>query len=1014
MSPTRSTRKTLRVHGDQVPMEAPHAPLILDSAEWYAWLAAESTRAFIYEAAAGTLSARRERQRNGQYWYAYRRSGGRLRKIYLGRAADLNRARLDAALATLTRAAPPPAALPDATATPDTLLWTRLIAPPVRSGALARPQLLAQLASSTPLTLICAPAGFGKTTIVVRWLASSPAASGWVALTARDDDPAQFWQTVFAALERAYPGLWRDAQLYIRQQLPSATIAAELLARGCAAYAAPVRLVLDDYHLITHTAIHDAFGQLLDQPPAHFQLVLITRSDPPLPLARWRARGQMTELRADDLRFTPDETTRFVRDTMQLDLAAPAVAVLATRTEGWAAGLQLAALALRTITLRTSHAQRTSAIAQWVQAFRGNHRSIAEYLVGEVLDEQTADVQDFLLHTAVLDQLSAESCAALTELSVTAAQAMLDQIERANLFLIPLDEERRWYRYHQLFAEMLRQRLQQQAPALADELHRRAASWYRAHNRWQQAIEHGFAAQDFARVADDIEIGGELVIWQQGDIQMITRWIAQLPDAITTRRPALLLNAAWASLATVQRAPTERLLSEVLHALDTGACADDPARQAALRGEVLGLRAFLVRIDGDTATALTLSTQALEQIPTQRTLARSLLINNMHNACVMTGDVEQLAALYAQQRSSAPDQVGIKPMNQISMHHSLLVERGQLTEAEAHMQRLLTRSAHPTGDGTMPIWFRYGGIQIALATSAYERNQLDTAESYAEQATALGRNWWNNDIVLQGSFVLHDIAWARGQHLRAQQLEAELLDLAQAYQFAYIRWQFRAVHAAFALRRGDLAAARSWEQECGLRAAEALDPVKFYEYGTLARVLLATERADQALLLATRLCDLALAGASIPRQLTGLLLCAEVCARHARQPAALAHLTNALLIGRPGGYVRTFLDHGAPIRQLLMQSASQNDAAGAYAQRLLREEARAHHSTPDAALLSPREIEIMHLLALGKTARTIATELTIAVSTVQSHIKHIYTKLAATSRVHALRSARERGLLGDR
>lgn len=1010
MAPTPA--KTPRVSGGRLQLGGESEPIAVGSPAWHVWLDADATRSFVYETAEERLSARRERQRNSRYWYAYRRVGGRLRKVYLGRAQDLGREQLDAALVALGTAPAAPESHQAATQ-PDAPLWTKLVTPIARSGAIERRRLTDRLAGDAPLTLVSAPAGFGKTTIIASWLARRvPAPYAWVSLDADDSEPSRFWRAAFAALDRAHPGVWLDAQTYAQQHAPTAEIGAAIVARGCAACAAPVTLVLDDYHLIGDEAIHAAFGRLLDQPPPNMRLVLITRVDPPLPLARLRARGQLVELRAADLRFTQAETAAFLGDTMRLAVPPAAIAALDARTEGWAAGLQLAALALRALDLRDDDAQRQTTLDAWIDEFSGNHRAVADYLASEALDRQPADVQEFLLRTAVLDQLSADLCAALYDAPGIDAQAMIERIERANLFLTPLDAERRLYRYHHLFADMLRERLLRHSPALATELHRRAAAWHRGQGHWRGAIHHGFAAGDLELVIDDIEAGADQMIWEHADIQIVARWIERLPHAMVKRCPALLLNAAWASLAALHREPTERLLHAALDAMEATDTGDNLAAQEALRGEVMGLRAFLLRIDGDIEAALELSAQALERIPPQRAIVRSLIVNNIHNAYCTTGDVARLAELHRQHDIGTAAHDGISGMNRISIHHSLLIEQGRLAEAEALIREVLAARQRSRGAGygpadTQGIWFRFGGAESALAWSAYEHDRLDEAESFARRAIELGREWWNNDILLQGHFALHAILVARGQPAAARQCEDTILQLARAYRFVYINWQFRAVRAAFALERGDLDEALAWERGCGLLPDDSIRPAAFNEYHTLARILAASGRAALALPIATRLLALAESSASVPRRIQALLLCATICAALDRQTAARGHVGDAVALGIPGGYIRTFLQHGEPIHRLLAVVAARPDEIGAYARLLLR----AIEAVRPDALLSPRETEILHQLASGKTARQIAAALIIATTTVQTHIKHIYRKLEAANRTQALESARAHGLL---
>ena len=452
--------------------------IAVESAAWWKWLTAEHHQTFYFENALGSFTARREYKHGGWYWYAYRKRARKLHKAYLGKAEELTLDRLNATAVALAGNSPigvtsaqteqEDSQKADASNTwsGDLLLITKFSAPPTHANLIARPRLIAQLIAGLdhPLTLISAPPGFGKTSLLSQWVQHSALPVSWVTLDEADNDPVRFWHSLIAALQLAHPQL-SSRPLAALQSSQQAAIESTVTAliNTLTALPEPFALLLDDYHLIETPIIHQSLAFLLDHLPARMRLVIASRADPPLPLARLRARNQLTELHAADLRFDVDEAASFLNQTMRLNLPKEEIAALAERTEGWIAGLHLAALSL--------HGQKDT--TSFIAAFTGSHRYIFDYLTNEILDQQPEQMQDFLLHTSLLDRLSGPLCQAVT--GQAQAQALLERLEQANLFLVPLDDRRQWYRYHQLFAEVLRDRLQRLHPETIPRLHQRAA-----------------------------------------------------------------------------------------------------------------------------------------------------------------------------------------------------------------------------------------------------------------------------------------------------------------------------------------------------------------------------------------------------------------------------------------------------------------------------------------------------------------------------------------------------------
>src|SRR5712692_4763225 len=527
--------------------------IAVGSEAWYAWLTEPDIRSFAFHSPHGTLTARREHRHSTWYWYAYRSQKGHLHKIYLGKSEELTLVRLHAAATLLSAESAtslqshdtllplhPTAAtlLSSATNLPSHhLLTTKMTVPPARPNMVMRPRLTQQMnaALRSTLTLIVAPAGWGKTTLLNAWHAEHSRSAwplAWDSLDASDNDSLRFWTYVISALNTLHPGVGETplALLYASSSPPIEDVLASLL-NALIQLPTETVLVLDDYHLIEAQPIHDALTYLVEHLPPNVHLVIASRRDPLLPLARLRERSALTELRAANLRFTADETTAFLTEVMGLSLSAEQVTALEARTEGWIAGLHLAALSL----------QGRDDVASFIASFTGSHRYVVDYLVEEVLSRQSEEVQDFLLRTCLLDRLSGPLCDAVR--GREDSQRLLERVERSNLFLVALDEERQWYRYHHLFAEVLRSRLQQQQPLVVPELHLRASGWYEQHKLFDEAVTHALAIPDVEHAARLIEQYAQFTNFPS-QFQALLGWLNRLPDALVRTQPSLCLMHA--------------------------------------------------------------------------------------------------------------------------------------------------------------------------------------------------------------------------------------------------------------------------------------------------------------------------------------------------------------------------------------------------------------------------------------------------------------------------------------
>jgi LuxR family maltose regulon positive regulatory protein len=930
----------------------------------------------------------------------------------------------------------PPLRIPAASPRPAAslpLLSTKLTVPPPRPKLVSRPRLLERLRAGVrgPLTLLAAPAGFGKTTLVADWLASRSFESNvlsselskpeqtqnselkthnfqvaWVSLDVGDNDPVRFWSYAIAALQSVHAGLGADALALLQSpQPPPLTTVLTLLINALAALPAPVVLVLDDYHAITASTIHESLAFLLEHLPPQLRLVIISRSDPPLPLMRLRAHGELTDLRAADLGFTTDEVETFFNQVLGLRLAADEVAALAARTEGWIAGLVLAAHAL------PGHANA----AAFIRELAGSYHFILDYLVEDVLQQQPDRIQRFLLDTAILDRLNASLCDAVTEQSDS--QGMLELLERANLFLVPLDRQRRWYRYHQLFAEMLRSRAQQLQPERLLLVHRRAASWYVQQGLIPEAVDHALAAGDMEQAASLVEQIAQAT-FLRGEVRTLLGWLRALPAAIVHARPLLSLVHAWALDFTGHVDAAEAQLEDVgQHMQQQATAADGPL----LGGAAAALQAFVAGQRGDVPGMMALAQQALAFDTADSGEPRSLSLLALGNAHFFNGDLAaahqtltQLIATHEVTGDLFATMLAIYILADVEMHE------GQLRQAAELLQQGAQLGTGPDGQ-PMPI---AGLARMALGEILRERNELEAAMHSLRTGIALARQWGIHILLVDGTIALARLHQACGDGDGALQVlrdfEAQTHD---AWDTPWHRAQLAACRARLWLAQGQRALASQWAQDYAARLeadAPKLRPLVKYAFAhtTLARVRLAEGRPEEAAQLLTRLLALAEAGGWMGDVIEILALQALALQAQGASTQALTTLRRALALAEPEGYVRIFVDEGAPMAALLARMKDEGGRMRGYIHTLLagfgeREDVHPSSFIPQPLVepLSERELEVLRLLAAGLESPEIARELIISVSTARSHIKNIYGKLDVHGRVQAIERARALGLV---
>jgi LuxR family transcriptional regulator, maltose regulon positive regulatory protein len=908
----------------------------------------------------------------------------------------------------------------------DGLLATKLYLPRPRPGLVPRPRLLEHLdqGMARELVLVCTPAGFGKTTLLGDWAQHQRRPVGWLSLDEADNDPARFWRHVATALDRVHPGVAGRVDALLRGLQPASLEAVvTTLVNQLAGVAEEVVLVLDDYHLIDAPPVHASLGLLLEHQPPCLHVVLTSRADPPLPLARLRGRGQLAELRAAELRFTPQEAAALLRAAVGPDLPQAAVVALVERTEGWAAGLQLAALSLR------GHADP----AGFTATFSGTHRYVLDYLAEEVLDRQPEPLRSFLLETSVLERLSGPLCAAVT--GRADSQQLLEEIERANLFLVPLDEVRGWWRYHQLFADLLRARLQRERPERVAGLHRSAGAWSEQHGLVDEAVRHALAAEDAVWAARLIERHFDEVLRRSEDATL-RRWLKELPSELVRSRPRLCLAQAFGALISGHVEAVEPLLAGAERGL--AAIADEPyepsvGRAASLLTNVPAAiaheRATLAHLRGDAEGTITFARRALAELDEGEWMLDCLTRWHLGGAEWLRGRLAEaeraLVSSIAGWRAA-----GDPILAAWSSEHLGQVQRaqGRLDAALGTYREALEMAAEPGG----PALQAAGPALVGMAAVLYERGELEAALGHASEGIALCRQLGYSLPLVGGLATLARLRQAEGDRAAALAAitEAERVGLSPAV--VALLNPVPALRARLALAHGQVADAARWAKQRGLAPDDHPSYPREAEYLVLARVLFAQHTPGRALGLLERLHGLAVAQGRVASVIEILALQALARAAAGDERGALAALAEALTLAAPEGYLRVFVDEGAPMAALLGRLAAAQRAGRVavvrgvppdYLDRLT--DAFAHQgasidqprgriaAAPPGlvAPLSARELEVLGLLAAGRSNQAIAEELVITLDTVKRHVTHLLDKLGAANRTQAVTRAQELRLL---
>jgi LuxR family transcriptional regulator, maltose regulon positive regulatory protein len=893
---------------------------------------------------------------------------------------------------------------------PQALLTTKLRTPRTRPNLVERPRLRDVLVAGQGrrLTLVSAPAGFGKTTLLGEWAEDLSAAGrsvAWVSLDGSDNDPTRFMAYLVDALRAVEEGIGDGIFASLRSpEPPPVEVVMGTLVNDLANAHREVVMVFDDYHLIGSEAVHEAVSFLLEHLPENAHLIVSSRTDPPLPLPKLRARAQMAEIRAADLRFTTEEATAFLGEVMGLTLSAEDVAALEEITEGWVVALQLAALSMR---------DREDA-SGFARAFSGSNRHVLDFLAEEVLERQPESVRDFLLRTSVLESMSAPLCDALTGRSD--GQVMLERLERENLFVVLLDDDRVWYRYHHLFADFLRARLRRESPELAGELQLLASGWYENNGQVAEAIGHALSAPDHERAARLIEREVKQA-WSRGEGPTVLRWLEALPAGAKRRRPRLFLQHAQALVLIGQPDDVELLLKEAERA------AEAPGQDRRfLLGFASAVRSWRARLRGDVPSAVELARRALLLLPDEEGHLRNFAAVSLGDALRAAGDLSAASEAFAEATETGRDAGHVYgTLNAMVWQARVYAERGRLREAEEAYGRAL-RFVTEEGVELFP---PAGVVHIGMADLCYERNDLDGAERELTRGIELAEQTKEVSNLVWGYVTLSRVKRARGDEEgaleTARQAERVARTSGAELQMALVgAWMARLV-----LARGDLAEVAAFEQERAAIADNASGALRTVDRLTSARLLHARGRHREEL----RLLEESRESAEMAGRTDDLvgILTLQALARWAKndKEQAVSILTQALAMAEPEGYVRTFVDEGPAMADLLsatleVRQRGHSDPASRVPARYLakllaalaQEDATAAAGQqPHEPGLSERELEVLALIASGESNQEIASKLFITVATVKTHVNNLYRKLGARSRTKAVARAREMNLL---
>jgi LuxR family maltose regulon positive regulatory protein len=883
------------------------------------------------------------------------------------------------------------------------LLRTKFFVPLIRSTHITRPRLTNLIDSGLDRTLILvsAPAGYGKTTLVSNWLKEKKILSAWLSLDGGDNDPIRFLQYLVAALMPIAPGITDDAFGMLQGSLPAQFEGViNLLSNELASFPEPFVLVLDDFHVIHSEAVQKILAYFLEHLPPQMHLALLSRTDPLLPLSRLRVRNQLLDIRADQLRFTLDEIAAFLNEAIGLTLSANDLSAIETRTEGWIAGLQLAALSM----------QGSQDIHGFVSAFTGSHHYVMDYLVEEVLKNQPKKVSDFLLQTSTLDRLCGPLCEAVVEAGTTEpvdGQSLLETLEEMNLFVIPLDEERHWYRYHHLFADVLRKRLEHQHPQLLPKLHRRASQWYEQNGFIAESVQHAIAAGDQDRAAQLIEQNGCFLL-MSGEVATLLNW-ADAIEFESETRPWLAIQKAWALALTGElerveptlQAP-EKLLAPLEHTVEV----------RTLLGTIAAARAHCANSQGDTHAAAEYARQSLELLPDCSSISqsiRSVAVSILGDAGWINGDLEEARGAYTDAIRIGREAGNL---NMVIIANSniadILMRQGQLHRAADTYTQTLQMAVRPDGQRSPLAAKLFAG----MGKLSYEWNRLNEVEQYIRQCMELSQTWGDLSQQAYAYAMQARLELARNKPEQAQEALRRVEQLAAGHPLSP-HWsiQVKFEVARVWMAQGNLEDIFQSIQQRGLQIKDEIPYREESDYILLLRVLLAQGDYEAAVILSDQMCQLAKKTGQGGLVIEALVLQALAFQGRKETAQALEVLEKALTLAQPEGYVRVFLDEGEAMTRLLCLAQSRK-VGNSYAAALLAMIGNipAMKAPSMQLLIEPltaREVEVLKLINTGCSNQDIADQLFISIPTVKRHISNIYGKLGVKSRTQALAICKE-------
>jgi len=891
----------------------------------------------------------------------------------------------------------------------DNLLLTKLYIPPLSSRVVERPRLLGRLneglATGSKLTLISAPVGYGKSTLVSSWLATTDCPIAWLSLDPEDNDPRRFWTYVAAALQTVHPELGQTTRALLQSaQMPSIEGLLSGLINQIIVHPNKFILVLDDFHLLEETSIHQGFNFFLDHLPPQLHLVIITREDPPLPLPQLRAKGQMVELRVSDLRFSTEESAEFLNRKMKLNLQLEQIAALGQRTEGWAAGLQMAALSLFEL----------ADTASFIEAFAGDNRFVADYLISEVLDHQTDQIREFLLRTAIVDRFTPQLCDVLVGDNSSQSGKIIEQIETYGLFIIPLDQIRKWYRYHQLFADLLRYRLKQEDPSKFVELNRTASRWYQAKGLIEEAIKYALIGEDYDQAAELIENSG-LAMIGRSQLASLQNWINALPDKTIRKHPYLSVLLVWIGALTGQ----SDLAKQHLVSAEENLTSAKPELHSELICQIALLKGYAARSGGNLDMSIKLILEALSYLPKDNVFLDCTLQLNLGGNYWLKGDFAALEKPLKHAISFVDNpEVEYPALAGAGFLTNAYLQQGKLHQAESLCKNILEQKNHQTHPAAAYVFLEQGEL-------LYEKNDLDSALEALSKTIYIGKSADKIVNLVRTRQLLAQIYCALGDQEEAALVMEQADELYKQsnprYQIMHqIEYEYYRIRCL--LYQQKMPAALQWADEYKVRRETVSNPWANLNELVYAQVLLADGRPDQALSVLKACEELARsykADGWVIQCLTLQALCYQATGDMGN---ALECLRSAFSLAEPQGYIRTFVDFGQPMQRLLGLAAKMN-IFPEYVSRLLSafpadagdaESITTKDTTSQQPLIEPlteQELSILKLMAAGLSHSEIASELYLSLNTIKWHSTNIYGKLGVHRRAHAVVRARELEIL---